>query len=225
MSAPDRDWLDEVLQLIRSKLNEEGEPISCRLHELTGPDGHHCLGCNFAENIEGLEAICSALLCNSDLQDRDRIKTILSWLNPIVDSCMHIWNVAGCDNEKFHEAFKNFNLVSRWMNFFKHPKAFLFTHHATYGFEKADSGVAVTIDCEFVKKFFGGGRRNVDLAKNLENKPDVHVRLPDPVKLVSGFCEDFEDFLTFVESKPIVRLLADRTVIDQFYEIEDAQED
>lgn len=232
MTTDNKDWIAQVEDILSSRLLQSGgdesqEAISCRLHALTSDADHNCLGCNFARQIAALIATCRNLKSTPENQeDWISVATLLYWMNPIVDACVTTTHLAGLDLEKFRSDFPGLIDIKPWANFFKHPKAFQFTHHATLGFTKpAGTEPSVMINTEFVQKFYKNTKKNRELRDQLKGSDAPFVELPNMTFLAKRFCEDFEGFLTLVESDPIWNELKSDAVFDAYFEALDEASD
>ncbi len=77
-------------------------------------------------------------------------------------------------------------------NFLKHPKSFMLVHHRIWEYKK-DINIFTNkkiplINNEFVKKYYSGDSRDKELVKELSNKEELTVLHPNPLELITEFC-------------------------------------
>src|SRR5690606_38630045 len=107
--------------------------------------------------------------------------------------------------------------------FLKHPKSFLLVHHPNYSYEGINDEVysGTVINTVFVKKFFAGEFNNKELFKMLNNKEDISVIYPNPLKLTEDFCNAQKNFCSLIENNQIVREILDgKATLKDYYEYE-----
>ena len=209
---------NELLDAVRNSMFEgddaEPYPAICNLHDLGADDTHNCLACNFAELVETLEGLARDFPKFTD--EKTAKITFILWLYLLTERMQELLRLVSFPEEIKSKKFPNFNLARRWANFFKHPKAFLLTHHARYDEEPIDD--EIVIDDSFINKFYGGDKHNPQLYALLTNKANVVVRLPNLVSLTEGLGKELGYLSQVILSNPIYsEILTNTSVLEDYY--------
>lgn len=126
-------------------------------------------------------------------------------------------------------------MIKQWANFIKHPKAFMLVHHPTFIFEgfkipaeswkfKKSDDYEIKIDSDFVKEYYSGGDKNKKLYDKLIKKEDVLVVLPNPVKLMTEFCNAQKYFVELICGNQVFRDLLSEKATKYYEEIDSEQQ-
>lgn len=126
--------------------------------------------------------------------------------------------------------FEIFRTIKLWANFYKHPKAFILTHHPEYYFDTCEEVSAVRnqasnkiIDLEFLRKYYKGEDSNKykNLVAELRNNEKVKVIIPSLDKLTKEFCDACRVFVKVIkENKAYKEILNDLTTLENYFESE-----
>lgn len=114
-------------------------------------------------------------------------------------------------------------------NFLKHPKSFMLVHHRIWEYKK-DINIFTNkkiplINNEFVKKYYSGDSRDKELVKELSNKEELTVLHPNPLELITEFCNTQKKFSELISKNQLVReILDDIATIKDYYQTENAEE-
>jgi hypothetical protein len=211
----------EAKKILRSK----NDPLTCEIHEyFSNENDHNCIGCNLAsaENliIKNLKRYRSF----KEIEEAYTHHIFLCYL--MVERIYEIFKMIELPESYRLKHFRTFNLVKKWANFFKHPKAFLLVHHPVFLLENQTNFPTVNkksikINCDFILKYYSGDSKNKELYKLLTNKKDVYVILPDVEKLTKSFCLEVRLFVDLIRDNSVYRyLLNDKSTYENFYQDE-----
>ncbi len=172
---------------------------------------HACLGCTLNDS---LEKIYRFLKQNESKDDTEYTFTIFILLNYLlIEKLTTIFKVVGITQQYVEEKWNVMVELRKWANFVKHPKGFLFSHHAEYHFEneplpeKWKHYKHVTFK-NFVEPLYKheDEKKFTQSIAQFENKPDLLVIIPDPVRLSrelihtsKEFCEKIKNNVHFQE--------------------------
>lgn len=124
--------------------------------------------------------------------------------------------------------FKTLTKITKWANFFKHPKEFLFTHFATFYFEGDKEIVIhdgdVKVDTDFIFNHYDNEKQPRPVI--LENNESVLVEVPNLEKLTTDFCYEMNLFFDFICSNQVVAdFLKNKSTIKNhwYYNIDDIE--
>jgi hypothetical protein len=179
-----------------------------KLDELSHDKGdykHNCLPCNLTdganliryfleknitcESIRFFVNIYSILL----YQQAERFGVIYSQLGYITNKNEFDWS-----------QFPNLQNLKYWANFFKHPKSSMFLHHPTFHIESYSGNPNFMFDGiinnEFVKKYFAGGKLNMELEKLFLNK-EFKIFFPDLISFTKLLCNESDNLINIINSK------------------------
>ncbi|MCX7544876.1 hypothetical protein [Marinicella gelatinilytica] len=116
--------------------------------------------------------------------------------------------------------YKGFNLIHKWANFIKHPKAFLLCHHPEFSFNANRSDFDFIIDNKVVIKYYAGSKRNADLYKKITNKTNVLVLYPSATDLMDFFVKDVNKIIPLIEENKIYKeTLSDKATFEDYFSI------
>jgi len=211
---------------ISEELIPDDDPLVCKIYNMLTDeeisDDHNCLGCNLAERTWSfsrcIQGYAISIKQIDEICDFDVMGSYFGWLNIIVEGICDTLSIIGISKELHSEYFTSFKTIKRWANFYKHPKAMMLTHHPRYFFdgEKLPIGYII-VNTQFVERFYGGDKRNNELYKCLQNKPNVAVVFPDPVQLVKDLRADIEGFLDILNSKPFKSKLRELSTFENYW--------
>jgi len=219
-------------EIFRRELYQDGGrsvPILSALHEALGTLGttsHNCLGCNFGNLTDSFDQVLSSLNGHTDINAP--YFTYILWLYLYVERYDQVMNYLQVPAGYRQRHFRSFQRIRRWANFIKHPKSFLFSHHARYfhGGEVGDEGFVieddtVQINSDFVNVYYAGGKKNNNLAAMLNNATKVLVIYPDPEALMENFAAETKAFVRLIEMNEVYReeLARITTTPDYFQEV------
>jgi len=164
---------------------------------------HNCIGCNihegatsiklFLKNHEGYPSVRHYLMLYSLTFYilAERIVTI----NDEMSGKKNDWS-----------DFPNLRRIKRWANFFKHPKSYMFLHHATYHLstdpDQPNFLIDGIIDDNFVQEYYGGNSENEKLHSLIANKRRHKVFFPDLIEFTKSMCGEFDSFFNSIHSNP-----------------------
>lgn len=215
----------EVRKTYRAGLYEKKTPKFCSFHDILKPiekNAHNCLGCNLADLTNAFDEVLKCLSSCTNLQAA--FSTYFMWLNVFVERYNSMLNSLGVPEQFRKREFWIFPQIKHWANFQKHPKHFLFVHHAEFGCPSIGLNFSnhkikpTIIDQKFVSKYYCGENEKENLRKALENKKNVFVAYPDPRELMKYFCAQSQKFTKLIEDNPIYRKLLSEvsTLMDYF---------
>lgn len=216
------DSQDNLLQAVHASMfertDEDSYPTICNLHDLVDSESsHNCLGCNFAEIVKSIEAIAHDF---SNFSDEKTAKiTYILWLYLLTERMQEILKLISFPEELKTQKFPYFNLVKRWGNFFKHPKAFFLTHHAEY-VENSEK-VGTLIDDTFINRYYSGDKHNQHLYDRLTNKENVVVQLPNLVTLTKALGDELAYLSEVIRSNPIYsEIVTNKSILKGYFSTE-----
>jgi hypothetical protein len=191
-------------------------------------NGHNCLGCNLQDDVSLIENFLKSAEHYESASDVFRVYIMLLYL--FSEKIFEIKKIIGLPQAYKEREFEIFRTIKLWANFFKHPKAFILTHHPSYYFE-SDSEVEsirrITsnkiIDLEFLRKYYKGedANRYKNLIGELRNNENVKVIIPSLDDLTQEFCEACGFFIEIIkENKAYREILNDLTTLEHYFESE-----
>jgi len=229
-------------------------PLVCNLHDSfedteffnESDNSHNCLGCNFASYKWGLLHTVEAWIAyektwvappEDDLitiqghtdtyyhEEYYLVSNILHWLNVMVSGYIEILKIIDLNQERRQRLFPVFSRIKLWSNFFKHPKAMILTHHASYRFDHREELEGIIFNEEKIKKYYRGEDKNRQLFQEITNNSNVTVLLPDLYELIEEFAEAVNNFQNLItENKLFKEELGEKTTYNNFYEDIDIEE-
>lgn len=229
-----RNEFKKAFEIFESRNYPDDEnTLMCSIHLSFEENGHNCVACNLEE---------SAKLIVNFLKNYNQFNTaesvfpnfilLIYLMVERIDEYLNIMELQRSIREK---KFKSFSTIKQWANFVKHPKAFMLVHHPTYIFEgfkipgasckfKRIEDYEIKIDSNFVKEFYSGSDKNKKLYDRLIKKENVLVVLPNPVKLMTEFCEAQKYFVELICGNQVFRdLLSEKAT--KYYEDIDMKEE
>lgn len=139
-----------------------------------------------------------------------------------VERAHELFKIMSLPQEYRAREFQCFHLIHKWANFIKHPKAFMFCHAPEYAVNNTNTSFDLIVDCEFVKKYYAGDKRNLELYKKLENNPSVVVSYPSAESLIIGFAEEVAKIEPLISNNQVYReLLHEKSTLEAYFEVED----
>jgi hypothetical protein len=227
----DEEYCKEIIKACfdiynKAAFDEEGFSRACFIHESYqedhGEQAHNCIACNLAD--------FNTLLLNS-LNNYEKIDnnleaftSFLFYAYLLVERFEEIFRIIKLPDSYELKHFQTFKKIKRWTNFLKHPKAFLFVHHAEYFFESQvtidnSKKEYIIIDTDFINEYYSGDKNNSKLYPFLTNKQKVIVIYPDLINLTVEFTTGQEHFIDIVCNNPVFKdLLSEKSVIKDYYE-------
>jgi hypothetical protein len=216
------DYPLNLLEAVKSSMmvtESDGSTYAqiCGLHGLgDSSKSHNCLACNLAEVVESLQSVARDFGKFSD-QKTAKI-TYLIWLYLLTERMQEILRLISFPEELKCEKFPCFQLIKRWGNFIKHPKAFLLTHHANYEDDGDGIAGAIYIDDVFINRFYSGDKRNNELYQTLTNQSKVFVRLPDLIESTTKLGDELKYLQSVILDNPIYsEILTTKSVLEDYY--------
>ena len=204
-------------------LEESGDPIVCSIHDIfhdNESDMHNCIGCNLAGSIELINFYFSRIESYNDI--RDAYEDLIIKLYLFVERISELFKIIKLPLELRKKEFVHFNLIHKWANFIKHPKAFMFCHDAKYSVHSKSTDENLIVDDSFVLKYYGGDKKNMELSKKLENHQSVEVVYPLAEDLINGFSTEVRKIHSLISNdKDYRRILHDKSTLEAYFEVED----
>jgi hypothetical protein len=191
------------------------EELFCKLHNedhlgsRDNSDSHSCIACQLQEGNSNLLKFLTDNQYSMHIDYEFTVFIILLYLQ--VEKFHTIFRLIGITMEYVEENWSTLIVIRKWANFIKHPKGFLFTHHAEYIFEddsnlkkyRNDSQTQI-IDFELIKKFYN--RESDDSFKNsikkLGNKRNLKVVIPCPDTLIDDYIRICNEFCSKICMNP-----------------------
>lgn len=166
---------------------------------------HNCIPCNLNSSANIIWQFLNNHKECAQIEYFLQVYTLLFYTH--VEKCAVIYVELGFvkkgTNDQFDwEQFPSFQKIKYWANFFKHPKSFMYVHHPVFYLDSHDfpSGIMrKTINTEFVKKYFSGGKKNEELSKNVSNQ-DANVFYPNLIEFTKELCFEFEKLINLINS-------------------------
>jgi hypothetical protein len=243
----------KLSQHIKTKLFEVCEngkdhwPIVCQLHGIfdnsdylvesnsdAGSSGHNCLGCNFSEYTWGLLRTVESwsvyknhpdISSQSQMEDFYPTSNFFHWLDVLIDSYEELLKFIDIKESRRLKLFPVFQRIKPWANFFKHPKAMILTHHATYIFEATPElnreNILVEKD---IAKYYSNTNNDGTLLNRLTNKAEIFVQFPDLFMIIDEFSEATKFLISLLKDNKLFRdELAQKSTIVEYYKKTDAE--
>lgn len=165
---------------------------------------HNCLPCNLTDGANNILLFlennlnCTNIRYFTNIysilfyQQAERFGVIYSQLGYTTNKKEFNWN-----------SFPNLQKVKYWANFFKHPKSSMFLHHPTFHIESFTGNPNFmfngSINSEFIKKYFSGGKFNLELENLLLNK-NYKVFFPDIFDFTKLICDESNSLISIILS-------------------------
>lgn len=216
--------------------SEDVDTLMCSINQAFGEfhtNGHNCLGCNLQDDVDWIESFLEQANEKNYFYGKMHIefffKSYLFHLYLLTEKIFEIKKIIGLPMSYKEKEFEVFRTIKLWANFFKHPKAFILTHHPKYFFDNnletiekleknSDNKI---IDLKFIKKYYSGEDRNKykNLTSELRNNSNVKVILPSIDILTKDFCNACAIFIEVIkENKAYKEILSDLTTLENFFE-------
>jgi hypothetical protein len=223
--------LQEMLKLFEHQLYSGERPEVCRItyevfENAYDSPHHNCIGCNL---LESTDLLYQYLQINQGPYHKlyPTYATYFMLLYLLVERLDTILNLVELPKSYREKHFKVLLRIRRWANFLKHPKAFLLVHHPVYtcvgagNIQELSKNANVTVDENFVARYYSNDDRNETLYKTLENKDDVLVIFPDAVHLTSEFCAAIKEFIDLLRDNAVYKEILDErsTFLDYWIDI------
>jgi hypothetical protein len=205
-----------------------GDPLSCEIHDyFSSSDSHNCIGCNMATSENHIINFLKRYNNHKDIEESYNQYLILCYL--MVERIYEIFKIIEIPETYRLKHFKTFNLIKKWGNFIKHPKAFILVHHPicvlenSVGIEKLKKK-SIQINSKFIEKYYSGEKNNRELYNILTNKRDVVVIYPELEGLTKSFCQEVRRFVDLIRDNSVYReILNDKATYEYFYSLEDLE--
>lgn len=205
------------------KVNDDlSDTLMCSIHDIFDPLvkesklSHNCIGCNLNDDISILINFLRRVInLKGYYEDLNIVELYYHYITFMYFAsekiCRYFDDGSGKTKEKYKK-LQSFNRVRHWMNFFKHPKHFVETHHPEYifsGFSEADSlkiKYDLLINDEFVGEYYKGNThsKNQCLNEKLKNK-SVIIEFPNPLSLAEDFVREEKKFIEHIKSDKAFR--------------------
>jgi len=217
---------------------EDGDTLMCSINQAFGEfhiNGHNCLGCNLQEDVDWIESFLEQANAENYFVAGMHIeyffKTYLFHLYLLTEKIFEIKKIIGLPESYKETEFEVFRTIKLWANFFKHPKAFILTHHPVYCFDSeidkienfSKNNENKIIDLTFIKKYYSGEDRNKykNLTGELRKNNNVKVIIPSIDILTQDFCNACAVFIGIIkENKAYREILNDLTTLENYFENE-----
>jgi hypothetical protein len=223
----------ECFEIFSTKcFQQNGEAISCKLISAfcSGDErAHNCLGCNFSDSTELILRYLKKFGEYDSVQDDFKMYILLLYL--LVERIQVILEVIQIPESYKEKHFKVFQLIRKWANFTKHPKAFILTHHPLFDFDDSGSGnrdgkFSIIIDSTFVDRYYKGAssieeqkKTNKELFSKIANAKDVLVLYPDIARLTDHLSYSYNKFIELIlKNEVFVEMLQDQTTLVNYFE-------
>ena len=218
-----KDNLTEARAIFHNLLFKEENPIVCSIHDIfhdPESDKHNCIGCNLAESIDSINSYFNRIGAYEEIQEG--YNDLLIKLYLFVERAYELFKIMSLPQEYRASEFETFHLIHKWANFIKHPKAFMFCHTPRYAVGISEDNFDLIVDSEFVKKFYSGDKRNLELYKKLENNPSVVVLYPEAKRLIENFAEEVMKIEPLIANNQVYRdILHKKSTLEAYFEVED----
>ncbi|MBX2952304.1 MAG: hypothetical protein KF870_07350 [Leadbetterella sp.] len=208
----------------------------CWLHfwdEEGNSRNHNCIACNLADQTSMIRDFLSSYEHIEEIEYGFLQYVLLLYL--LDERLRFIYSAVfpGEDNKlKFKKENPIFDEIRVWANFFKHPKAFLFTHHPRYSEARTfrttedKTEFQVIMDFDFVKKYYHKSSKKdqlEELAGILANKRNIVVVIPNLVNFTNRVCESINSIIvTLTYSKEIIERLDSFSAISYYFDKEES---
>jgi hypothetical protein len=217
---------------------EDGDTLMCSINQAFGEfhiNGHNCLGCNLQEDVDWIESFLEQANAENYFVAGMHIeyffKTYLFHLYLLTEKIFEIKKIIGLPLSYKENEFEIFRTIKLWSNFFKHPKAFILTHHPKYFFDNdlevieklGKNNDNKIIDLKFIKKYYSGEDQNKykNLTGELRNNINVKVIIPSIDILTKDFCNACAIFIEVIkENKAYKEILNDLTTLENYFDYE-----
>lgn len=200
-----KNELNAAIQIFEWELfNHSGNSIFCTIHSLLGTNGydHNCIGCNIDSNLKFMR---SEFSISKHLESIEHVYFHLIPAMNLVVERLDIINSLFEGKVTDRSTYQSFQIIRKWTNFIKHPKAFMFCHHPKYAFENCEHLEFYThnnkvIDYDFVERYYSRKKKDEELMEELNQQPNVLVLFPDIRILTDRFSRQIQYYLNFLKT-------------------------
>lgn len=208
--------------------------LMCGIHDYF-KEGHNCVACNLNVYNSLLLRYLSNFKNLADIHLTSTNFHLLLYL--LVERYKTYFEIIQLQESYRLKHFHVFQKITCWANFLKHPKAFMFAHHAFYWikgleynsehwfYNQLESAKKHNklIDDKFVKEFYFGFKNNNKLDKLLSKNEEFVVVFPNPLELIKEFITAQNKFVLVIKENEIVReILDNKATIRDFFENEES---
>jgi len=217
--------LDLAIKIFEITLFNSGSDNSvfCSIHSFLGTRNadHNCIGCNIDDILKFMRSVFSIS------KNLDSVENVYFHLIPVMNLVVERLDIINYmfENKVIdRSSFQSFQIIRKWTNFIKHPKAFMFCHHPNYAFENCEHLELYTynkkvIDYEFVKKYYSNKDKDEILINELERIPNILVLFPNIVQLTSRFSDQIQIYLNFLKTNAeALKTISSKTTYINFWE-------
>jgi hypothetical protein len=197
----------------------EYDTLFCNIHT-NFPERHNCVACNLNDSNKRIEEFLLGYRLF-----RSTYSTITNFIFLLYLQVECIFEYLSIIQLPESYIMKNFQIlysIKRWANFLKHPKSFMLVHHPIWEYSKEvnifENKKKPIIDTKFVNIYYSGESKNKELFKLLENKEDIIVLFPNPLDLITDFCEAQKKFADLISMNQVVREILNKATLAEFYE-------
>jgi len=203
-------------------------PIMCEIHNAfeslnDGSTKHNCIGCNFADSTWLIKYFLDRVDNYESIHDAYFEYIFRIYL--LAERMQEVFSIIELPDKYRLKHFFVLQKITRWANFVKHPKGFIYTHHPIFVIEGEDTTSIdnpLLIDDDFVKKYYSGGKNNKVLFDKLSNNPNVIVCFPNPLKIMSEIIDACILFISVVcENEVYKEILAEHSTFEEYFEVLD----
>jgi hypothetical protein len=200
--------------------------LMCSIHDIVsdgqGENHHNCIACNLESASHLIFKTLPKLQHYDTIEDAYTIFIMTLYLT--VERIDVIFNIIQIPDSYRARHFGILKRIRKWANFFKHPKAFMLVHHPNFEYESdplySEIKNPVVIDEKFVMLHYSAedSDRSKKLYDALANKNKVIVKLPDPVAIITEFCDAQKKLVDLIEKNQVYReLLNERASLSDYF--------
>lgn len=235
----EQDEINEILEKCKQIFNEKmfkcegnsSETLMCSVNEAFegfSRNGHNCLGCNLQDDASLIAVFLATGKNYVNLSDIFRVYIMLLYL--FSEKIFEIKKIIGLPKGYKEKEFEIFRTIKLWANFYKHPKAFILTHHPVYYFDSdkqisqiRDQAKNKIVDLDFLRKYYKGEDSNKyqNLIGELRNNENVIVIIPALDILTREFCDACGIFLDIIKENRVYKeILNDLSTLENYFKYE-----
>lgn len=191
-------------------MSDDGDPLSCQLHEHKGATGrialvsdsgdeitsHVAEACNIAEVICSVDRLFS--LPRSEIACEELSETVLLRLDVLREYISSAFK--NSPHNHYHETDADL-LIRPWAGFLKHPSEYVFAHRCLSSWDIDFDEAPISINTDFLAQWDGLKTREKDKKKSELANEIVSVELP-PVSDIESFFKACESHLKCLLNPP-----------------------
>lgn len=162
---------------------------------------HNCIGCNLHEGSISIKLFLKNHIAYPSVRHYLMLYSLVFYIQ--AERIVTI-NDEMSDKQNDWSEFPNLQRIKRWANFFKHPKSYMFLHHAGYHIstdpERPNFSIDGILDDDFIQKYYSGNKQNEVLHSKLANQQKHKVFFPDLLEFTKSMCTEFDHFFAKIAS-------------------------